>query len=59
MCVQICSLTSHIQLTVFDSSGDSIPDMTDRAFEVNLINSSDINPKRSAQYDYQYEDKTL
>ena len=41
----------------FDNSGDSIPDITDRSFEVNLINSSDINPKRFVQYDHQYEDK--
>ena len=29
----------------FDNSRDSISDITDRTFEVNLINSSDINPK--------------
>ena len=40
-----------------DNSGDDIPDITDRTFEVNLINSSDINPKRFAHYDHQFEDK--
>ena len=40
-----------------DNSGDSVPDITDRTFEVNLKNSRDINPKRFAQYDNQYEDK--
>ena len=40
-----------------DNSGDSVPDITDRTFEVNVTNSSDINPKRFAQYDHQYEDK--
>ena len=41
----------------FHNSGDSIPDITDRTFKVNLINSSDINPKRFVHYDHQYEDK--
>ena len=35
----------------------SHPDISDRIFEVNLINSSDIYPKQFAQYDHQYEDK--
>ena len=29
----------------FDNGRDSIPDITDRTFEVNLINSNDISPK--------------
>ena len=41
----------------FDNSGDGVPDITDRMFEVNLINNSDINPKRFAQYYHLYEDK--
>ena len=40
-----------------DNIGDGAPDITDRTFEVNLIISSDINPKRVAQYDCQYENK--
>ena len=40
-----------------DDSEDSVPDITDRAFEVNLINSSDINPQRFAQYDLKYKDE--
>ena len=39
------------------NSGDIVPDITDRTFEVNLINCSDINPERFAQYDHHYEDK--
>ena len=38
----------------FDNSGDSIPDITYRTFEVNLINRCDINPKRFVQNDHQY-----
>ena len=38
-----------------DNSGDSVPDITYRTFKVNLISSSDINPKRFVQYDHQYE----
>ena len=41
----------------FDNSADSFPDITYRTFEVNLINSSDINPKWYAHYDHQYENK--
>ena len=56
MCVGMLSHIPH-PTDSFDNSGDSIPDITDRTFEVNLINSSDINPKRFAQYDHQCEDK--
>ena len=52
-------MLSHLPHPIdsFDNSGDSIPDITDRTFEVNLIDSSDINPKGFAQFDHQYEDK--
>ena len=42
---------------ISNNSGDSVPDITDRTFEVNKINSSDIYPKRFAQYDHQDENK--
>ena len=32
------------------------PDITDKAFEVSMINSSNINPKSFAQYDHQITD---
>ena len=47
MCADMLSCLPH-PTDSFDNSGDSIPDITDRTFEVNLINSSDINPKRFA-----------
>ena len=52
-------MLSHLphQTDSFDNSEDRIPDITDRTFEVNLINSSDTNPTRFAQYDHQYKDK--
>ena len=56
MCADMLSCLTH-PTDSFDNSGDSIPDITDRTFEVNLINSSNITSKRFAQYDNQYEDK--
>ena len=56
MCADVLSHLPHPNDS-FDNSGDSVPDITDRTFEVNLINSSDINPKRFVQCDHQYEDK--
>ena len=58
--MNVCAdMLSHLPNSTdsFDNSGDSVPDITDRTFEVNLINSSDINPKRFVQYDHQYKDK--
>ena len=51
------AVSPAISTDIFDNCRDSIPDITDRTFEVNLINSSEIIPKRFAQYDHQYEDK--
>ena len=56
VCVDMLSCLPH-PTDSFDNIGDSIPDITDRILEVNLINSGDINPKRFAQYDHQYENK--
>ena len=56
VCADMLSCLPHPTYS-FDNSGDSVPHITDRTFEVNLINNSDINPKRFAQYDHQYEDK--
>ena len=56
MCADMLSCLPH-PTDSFDNSGYSIPDITDRTFEVNLIDSNDINPKRFAQYHHQYEDK--
>ena len=44
MCANMLSHLPH-PTDGFDNSGDSVPDITNRTFEVNLINSSDINPK--------------
>ena len=44
VCVDMLSHFPH-PTDSFDNSGDSVPDITDRTFKVNLINSSDINPK--------------
>ena len=56
VCADMLSCLPH-PTDSFNNSGDSVPDNTDRTFEVNLIDSSDINPKRFALYDHQYEDK--
>ena len=53
VCADMLSCLPHLTDS-FGNSRDSIPDSTDRTFEVNLINSSDVNPKRFAQYDHQY-----
>ena len=42
-----------------DSNNDnelSGPDITDKTFEVTMINSNNINPKTFAQYDHQITD---
>ena len=56
MCADVLSHLPH-PTDSYNNCGESIPDITDRTFEVNLINSSDNNPKRFGQYDHQYEDK--
>ena len=56
VCADVLSHLPHPACSL-DNSGDSVPDITDRTFEVNLINSSDVNPKGFAQYHHQYEDK--
>ena len=44
VCADMLSCLPH-PTDSLDNSADSVPDITDRTFEVNLINSSDINPK--------------
>ena len=39
-----------------DDNKLSGPDITDKTFEVSMINSSNINPKTFAQYDHQITD---
>ena len=56
MCADMLSHLPH-PTDSLDNSGDSVPDITDRTFEVNSINSSYIYPKRFVQYDHQYADK--
>ena len=57
MCGQICSLTCDTQLTVLIIVEIVFLIYTDRTFEINLMNSGDINPPKIAPYDHQYEDK--
>ena len=56
VCADMLSCLPH-PTDSLGNSGNSVPDITDRTFEVNLINNSDINPNRFAQYDHQYVDK--
>ena len=53
----VCTdMLSHLPHRPSDSNGDnelSCPDITDKMFEVSMINSSNINPKTFAQYDHQ------
>ena len=49
----------HLPHRPSDSNDDSElsgPDITDKMFEVNMINSSNINPKVFSQYDHQIRD---
>ena len=39
-----------------DDNGHSNPDITDKTFEVSMINSSNINLKAFTQYDHQITD---
>ena len=50
-------MLSRLQLPISEDSECSDPDINDKTFEVNFIDSSRIDPKKYAKYDYQYEDK--
>ena len=52
-------MLSHLPHRPSDSNGDnelSSTGVTDKTFEVSMINSSNINPKNFAQYDHQITD---
>ena len=52
-------MLSHLSHRPSNSNDDnelSGPDITDKTFEVSMINSSNINPKAFAQYDHQITD---
>ena len=54
----VCAdMLSRLQHPISEDSECSDPDITNKTFEVNFIDSSRINPKKYAQYDYQYEEK--
>ena len=50
------SLLPHRPSDFKDDNAPSGPDITDKTFEVSMINSSNINPKASAQYYHQITD---
>ena len=50
-------LSQLLQHPISEDSECSDPEITDETFEVNCIDSSRIDPKKYAKYDYQYEDK--
>ena len=56
-CVWRYAVSPSTSTDSFDNIGYSIPDITDRTFRVNVINSSGINSKGFAEYGHQYEDK--
>ena len=52
-------MLSHLPHRPSDSNDDnelSVPDITDKTFEVSMSNSSNINPKTFAQYYHQITD---
>ena len=49
-CCHACHIDHQIVMMTNELSG---PDITDKTFEVSMINSSNINPKAFAQYDHQ------
>ena len=50
-------MLSRLQHPISEDSECNDPNITDKTFEVNCIDSSRIDPKKYAKYDYQYEDK--
>ena len=55
--MSVQDMLSRLQHPNYEDSECSDPDITDKTFKVNFINSSRIDPKKYAKYDYQYEDK--
>ena len=54
----VCAdMLSRLQHPISVDSECSDPDITDKTFEENFIDSSRIDPKKYAKYDCQYEDK--
>ena len=54
----VCAdMLSRLQHSISKDSECSDLDITDKTFEVNFVDSSRIDPKKYAKYDYQYEDK--
>ena len=50
-------ILSRLQHPISEDSECSGPDITGKTFEANFIDSSRIDTKIYAKYDYQYEDK--
>ena len=58
----VCADMSHLPYKPSNCNDDnelSDPDITDKTFEVSMINSSNINPKAFAQYDHQITDNQI
>ena len=56
VCADMLSCLPHRPSDSNDDNELSGPDITNKTFEVSMINSSNINPKAFAQYDHQIID---
>ena len=56
VCTDMLSHLPHRPSNSNDDNELSGPDITNKTFEVSMINSSNINPKAFAQYDHQIPD---